>query len=59
MSTTAASPASRWLPACEWTVYGLLAVSIVLFLVNETVTEGLNSLARDAATAARAPAGTD
>jgi hypothetical protein len=40
-------------------VYGLLAVSIVLFLVNETVTEGLDSLARDAATAARAPAGTD
>ncbi|WP_200233861.1 hypothetical protein [Thiohalocapsa halophila] len=39
MSTTAASPASRWLPSFKWTVYGLLAVNIVLFLLNETVTD--------------------
>ena len=58
MSTTAASPASRWLPSFKWTVYGLLAVNIVLFPLNETVTEGLDSLAWDAPTAAEAPAST-
>lgn len=45
MNSTAASPAGRWFPWFKWTVYGLLAVNIVLFLLHETVTEGLDSLA--------------
>jgi hypothetical protein len=52
--TTVQTPGSRqpgahrpgaWFPWFKWSVYSLLAINILLFLLHETITEGMDSLA--------------
>lgn len=45
MTAAAVQKQAAWFPWFKWTVYSLLAVNILLFLLTETVTEGLDSLA--------------
>lgn len=45
MTEAAIAKPAVWFPWFKWTVFSLLAVNILLFLLTETITEGLDSLA--------------